>query len=403
MRDAYVGRLDFAPSACRPCVPSPACKEGVRAWAKRHGDGFFVGKGSALKRLTFTMPALLQCVEKHTVPTVIDVGAAMHGQAGSIKELEKVPFLTTRRGQPLFHPDDSDALLMLSVFGERAHVHAFEPNVKAATALEVAARRRFATRNFTHRLDVHKVGVGDKWMQTNATACGRLNRFTVRTEYGVGAEFRGCHRVNVTTLDAFGAARKKQLRLLRQEQRQRGGGGGGDGDGGMLYIKVDVEGGEWAVLDGAQRLLRTQSIEIMSIEYAVGWHRHFHLARPLTRDERAEVTRPLQKLVARLYAWGYDTYLLHARSISEGVTLVPIYGRWWHDDFEICFNRSTFYGKWGWGHSCWNDLLVVRRCNRCVRRVLFEEMLPRTDYRHKARGMPLAPLGAAAFPDCGCL
>ena len=67
----------------------------------------------------------------------------MHGQAGSIKELEKVPFLTTRRGQPLFHPDDSDALLMLSVFGERAHVHAFEPNVKAATALGVAARRRF--------------------------------------------------------------------------------------------------------------------------------------------------------------------------------------------------------------------------------------------------------------------
>lgn len=73
------------------------------------------------------------------------------------------------------------------------------------------------------------------------------------------------------------------------------------------------------MLSGAHRLLRRQSIEVLSIEYAVGWHPHFHHARPLTSAERAEVRTPLRRLVSRLSAYGYDTYLLHALSNTDGM------------------------------------------------------------------------------------
>ena len=109
--------------------------------------------------------------------------------------------------------------------------------------------------------------------------------------------------------------------------------------------------------------------------------------------------------MARLDGYGYDAYLVHALHPLDGVTLVPIYSKWWDDDYEICFNRSTFYGAWGWNHSCWNDLLVVCRAACCVRRVLFDVILPQTDWRGvpKSRKHALAPRGAAAFPECRCV
>ena len=51
-------------ATCRECVPSAGCKQAVHKWSLKHGRGFFVGRGTALKRLTYTLPALLSCVEQ---------------------------------------------------------------------------------------------------------------------------------------------------------------------------------------------------------------------------------------------------------------------------------------------------------------------------------------------------
>ena len=51
------------------------------------------------------------------------------------------------------------------------------------------------------------------------------------------------------------------------------------------------------------------------------------------------------------------------------VSLVPVSGDFWHAEREICFDRKRVYGS---SHHCWNDLLLVRRANRCLKRQLLE-------------------------------
>eukprot|EP00966_Prymnesium_polylepis_P230832 5342048-Prymnesium_polylepis.1 len=221
--------------------------------------------------------------------------------------------------------------------------------------------------------------------------CGPANRFAL------GSDSRMyCKTVNVTTLDAWAAWHRGSSRLL--------------------YAKVDVEGGEWAVLQGMRGLLAAQQVDLLSFEYAVGWHAHFHKARPLSPSERGEVNATLFRFQAALFDLGYDTYLLHAPSPRHGVTLVPVYGAFWHDAFEICFNRSVMYGPEGWGRACWNDLLVVRRCSACVKRALMTVMLPATAPPGASTNASAAMLwasrwrrrlpyrtGADAFPECSCM
>ena len=105
--------------------------------------------------------------------------------------------------------------------------------------------------------------------------------------------------------------------------------------------------------------------------------------------------KTLFRFQQRLSALGYDTYLIHARPSKEAgasrgvhardVTLVPVYGNFWHDDYEICFDRKVAYGRYQ--EWCWNDLFVVRRCNKCVKRTMLKAL----------QG------GRQLFPSCDCL
>ena len=61
--------------------------------------------------------------------------------------------------------------------------------------------------------------------------------------------------------------------------------------------------------------------------------------------------------------YGYDTYLINSRGKGTGVVLIPVYGRFWHDEFEVCFHRDKVYGSYG--QWCWNDVLVVLRDSHC--------------------------------------
>ena len=74
------------------------------------------------------------------------------------------------------------------------------------------------------------------------------NEWTVE---GVGRKEETCRlgaALNVTTLDAFAEALPLPL----------------------LYVKVDVEGGELEIVKGMGRLLGARRVRIMSFEYA-GW------------------------------------------------------------------------------------------------------------------------------------
>ena len=133
------------------------------------------------------------------------------------------------------------------------------------------------------------------------------------------------------------------------------------GDVTPLYIKVDVEGGEWDVLHGMRNLLRSRAVALLSFEYAVRWHPLFSRGRgqpvALSADERNRTAhRSLARFQRRLSAFGYDTYLINAGDRGSGVVLVPVHDDFWHEDFEICANRARYYGH----AHCWNDLLVVR-------------------------------------------
>jgi hypothetical protein len=42
----------------------------------------------------------------------------------------------------------------------------------------------------------------------------------------------------------------------------------------------------------------------------------------------------------RMTGLGYNTYLINSGTQTSGVSLIPVYGRFCHSDFEVCFNRS---------------------------------------------------------------
>ena len=153
--------------------------------------------------------------------------------------------------------------------------------------------------------------------------------------------------------------------------------------------------GEFDVLSGMEGLLRAQRVEAMSFEYALGWHPEFAGRGPVPEAKRAGILQTLSRFQQRLYALGYDSYLIHARPSKEAgtsrgvhardVTLVPVYGDFWHPDYEICFDRKVAYGRYR--EWCWNDLFVVRRGNSCVKHTLLKAL----------QG------GRRLFPSCDCL
>jgi len=371
-----------------PCVPSAACAAEVRAWAfdKQTDNGvyFWVQNNGGLKTLTKHLPAVGGCpVNAHDGPladgpassaplTFIDVGAGIYSGTGGHKDFAELDAMPD--------PNDSDALLLLALFRNRSVVHAFEMNADKVRQLERAVRIRPATQRFAERLHVHQMGVGNTSAQGRVVKCGggrgyantwramEASQAPPSADCDIGDTFR------LTTMDDFVARN-----LIPS----------------IMYAKVDVEGGELDVLSGMEGLLRAQRVETMSFEYALGWHPAFAGSGAVPLAKRASIQQTLFRFQQRLSALGYDTYLIHARPSKEAgasrgvhardVTLVPVYGNFWHDDYEICFDRKVAYGRYK--EWCWNDLFVVRRCNKCVKRTMLKAL----------QG------GRQLFPSCDCL
>eukprot|EP00747_Dinoflagellata_sp_TGD_P122422 gnl/TRDRNA2_/TRDRNA2_173625_c1_seq1.p1 gnl/TRDRNA2_/TRDRNA2_173625_c1~~gnl/TRDRNA2_/TRDRNA2_173625_c1_seq1.p1 ORF type:complete len:253 (+),score=36.28 gnl/TRDRNA2_/TRDRNA2_173625_c1_seq1:73-831(+) len=85
-------------------------------------------------------------------------------------------------------------------------------------------------------------------------------------------------------------------------------------------LKVDVEGAEWEVLLGAQRLLSAQQIKMVVLEYSHFW------AAGWSRESGQGPS--LRSVAERLASWGYDGYFIGTRC------LVPFSGgelEWWNE------------------------------------------------------------------------
>jgi FkbM family methyltransferase len=372
----------------------------------------------ALKRFTVKLPVLLNlCAPGSERAVVVDVGAAVHGlsppwdmQATSI------------------HEDDSDALWLLGGLGEIANVHAFEANPERAEHLRRAAKMRQYTARASSALKVHQVGVGATPGVAFVMGCNTANTWAVSGTNGVGSECRRRARraaINLTSIDTFAATLSSPL----------------------FYVKIDVEGAEWDVLRGMHRILRRGDVQLLSFEYGKEWHPLFEKNGPLSAAEMAIAhNRSLGRFQRKLDRFGYDVYLMGLDSRSDGVALVPVSGKFWDEvrglgrafatvsegtfarvdcsahvctyarvqsflcvqALEICANRARFYGTYA--QWCWNDLLVVRRCNSCVRRAIWHNLIPATQHQpktwtprgHRAFFGQQGHSGRVTFPSCHC-
>jgi len=345
------------------CEPSSSCLSSVLEFVRSSRKGFFVGraskdgdKRSPLKLLTEMLPKIAASTLSrlhgdgsrpfpagrserfYTWPTLIDVGAAAYS-----REFRS--------------PDGSDALLMLHVFGGNCTIHAFEAQHEKAEELERLGSKMSETKHPTHShsLIVHAAGVGkqkgelkilnkNKWKNT-----ARLADENGQASDGLGGSaVNGGKTVPVVALDD-----------LFQKT-------------GAFYVKIDVEGGERNVLLGMNKLLESGMVDLISVEYANQWSPEFSdtKSHPIPMSEYKGPS--LKELAARMASIGvgYDTYLLHKDESSKRVTLVPVYGKFWRDELEICLNTPLYQQPW-----CWNDLLLVRREQPALKAALMDVVL----------------------------
>ena len=113
-------------------------------------------------------------------------------------------------------------------------------------------------------------------------------------------------------------------------------------------LKIDAEGHDWAVLQGAESFLRRGAIKAIFFELSNAMNEDFFRIHRLGgRSERLHSAREptLRSLVRWLDELAYDTYLV-------GPVLIPLWGAWWRDEYEVCLRPAPV---------CWYDVLAVSR------------------------------------------
>eukprot|EP00435_Cladocopium_sp_Y103_P004492 s4326_g1.t1 len=111
-------------------------------------------------------------------------------------------------------------------------------------------------------------------------------------------------------------------------------------------LKIDVEGSEMDVLQGARSIIEEQRVNSIILEYS-----HFWSAK-------------LKTLAEDMSAKGYDGYFLGSHCI------LPFSGskmEWWHDVYEVCakIKDRIYRGMAGW---CWLNVVFLLRGSRLSRK-----------------------------------
>lgn len=311
----------------------------VKEWSVRHGSGFWVGNSRALKFWTWYLRLVLPVCYNPAPPNLalVDVGAGIHGMQKDTMTANRI------------YSDDSDALLFLWTFRHNASVVAYEANADKSKELTLAAAARPTTSAYAAHLHVRTQAVGKDQREVAFERCGYPSNFQVAADWAPPASLcKRTDRVWQTTLDDDFPPEDRNGPFI-------------------LYVKIDIEAGTLDALVGMAMRLKAHATPLVSLEYAFQWSPEFYKRAVVPLEARGDLVHSLNTTQRWLDALGYDVFLLHGKGSGKVVTLVPVTGRFWHSDMEVCANRSLFYGNWGsW---CWNDLLIVSRApqHECVR------------------------------------
>ena len=133
-------------------------------------------------------------------------------------------------------------------------------------------------------------------------------------------------------------------------------------------LKIDVEGSEWEVLQGAGALLAGGHVLCVVLEYSHFW---------------SQMT--LKGLARWMLEKGYDGYLVGSPH------LVPVSGaglEWWHDLYEVCARPDSriYRGLAGW---CWLNVAFVLRGSWLG--TLAAQWLPQVQAKQALQGFSSGP------------
>ncbi|CAK9070229.1 unnamed protein product [Durusdinium trenchii] len=147
----------------------------------------------------------------------------------------------------------------------------------------------------------------------------------------------------------------------------------------VLFLKIDTEGHDLEVLQGARSLLDNGLVAVIVFEVAGQMNQDFfqiHKEDGFPRPDvaarlKGQLAEPnLRSIVKWLQPLGYESFLLGSRS------LIPLSFSWWDSSYEVCISRAEI--------PCWYDVLAILMDNGAgfgtslpqIRQPIFEAFEP---------------------------
>jgi len=208
-----------------------------------------------------------------------------------------------------------------------ARVFAFEPNKDVM----VRSQRFHKTERYPC-FSWHNNALSSKEGHMAMYGVGAGNLMSLR-KTSVTEDMPVAYYVDVLTLDAFLAAHNVQH---------------------VDYLKIDAEGNDFFVLEGAAHMLETLSVDLITIEFGSHWNSDY--AKVIkshgnwTAPDLADIAKPnMLSTVSFMANLGYASYLMAVDyATKKKVTLVPLSGTYWDDRYDKC----------SWRH-CLNNILFA--------------------------------------------
>mmetsp|Transcript_92753 Transcript_92753/g.248064 ORF Transcript_92753/g.248064 Transcript_92753/m.248064 type:complete len:562 (+) Transcript_92753:562-2247(+) len=248
---------------------------------------------------------------------------------------------------------DGDCLVvdMIRHFGCAAGDHgasvlvmAFEPLKENFEALVSHLTESLDSASLAACVQVHRVAVGNRTGQTSIFGRGRL----------ASAVYHDLRRNDMDDAIPTEVAMVSVDDVFIEEDLEH-----------IDILKIDTEGNDWNVIDGARDVIEGGLVGSVIVEYGGFWSRHTWEVSNLAsvpRQQEELMWPNLKGVVQWFWERGYEGYFMGTRQ------LIPIYGQFWHDWYEVCRapHHVMYRGIFGW---CWFDVVFVRASSDLGRRL----------------------------------